>query len=59
MDAEDYANIIRLVRRAPLANMDEAEVVNRLLQRFAEHADMMTIDIGENPDSDSPELSAV
>lgn len=35
MNAEDFANIIRLARRAPLHNMDEAEAAAALLQRFA------------------------
>lgn len=39
MNGKDFADIIRLVRRAPLQNMDEAEVVAQLLQRFAAHAD--------------------
>lgn len=37
MSEQDVANIIRLVRRAPLQNMDEAEHVAALLQRFARH----------------------
>jgi len=37
MSEQDIANIIRLVRRAPLQNMDEAEFVAALLQRFARH----------------------
>lgn len=35
MSEEDFANIILLVRRAPLANMDEAEAVAQLLQRYS------------------------
>lgn len=35
MNEKDFADIIRLVRRAPLQNMDEAEVVAALLNRFA------------------------
>lgn len=35
---EDFANMIRLARRAPLANMDEAEAAAALLQRFAAFA---------------------
>lgn len=35
MTNEDFANIIRLARRAPLANMDEAEAAAMLLQKFA------------------------
>ena len=35
MTNEDFANIIRLARRSPLANMDEAETAAALLQRFA------------------------
>lgn len=38
MTQEDFANMIRLARRAPLANMDEAEAVAALLQKFATHA---------------------
>lgn len=53
MEAKDFADIIRLVRRAPLQNMDEAEAINGLLQRFAEHAEKMTI---ETP---KPELQEV
>ncbi|MEX2125466.1 MAG: hypothetical protein WD795_16350 [Woeseia sp.] len=37
MNEQDIANIIRLVRRAPLHNMDEAEQAAALLQRFAQH----------------------
>jgi hypothetical protein len=37
MDKKDFADVIRLVRRAPLQNMDEAEAVAKLLQRFAAH----------------------
>lgn len=36
---EMFANMIRLVRRAPLANMDEAEQVAKILQEFAAYAD--------------------
>ena len=38
MTNEDFANILRLARRAPLANMDEAEAVADLLQRFSAFA---------------------
>lgn len=38
MNDKDFADIIRLVRRASLHNMDEAERVAGLLQRFAAHA---------------------
>jgi hypothetical protein len=38
MNDKDFADIIRLVRRASLHNMDEAEHVAGLLQRFASHA---------------------
>lgn len=38
MTQEDFANMIRLARRAPLANMDEAEAAATLLQKFAAHA---------------------
>lgn len=38
MNEKDFADIIRLIRRAPLMNMDEAEAVANLLQRFAEHS---------------------
>ena len=51
MNAQDFADMIRLARRAPLANMDEAEHVNGLLQRVAEHADKMLIEVKSD---DSP-----
>lgn len=35
MTEEDFANIIRLARRSPLAHMDEAEAAAQLLQKFA------------------------
>jgi len=38
MDAKDFGNIIALARRAPLANMDEAEAAAKLLQKFARFA---------------------
>ena len=38
MNDKDFADVIRLVRRAPLMNMDEAEAVANLLQRFAQHS---------------------
>lgn len=34
----DAQGIVNLVRRAPLQNMDEAEVITGLLQRFVEWA---------------------
>lgn len=38
MNEKDFADIIRLVRRAPLMNMDEAEAVAVLLNKFALHS---------------------
>lgn len=38
MNDKDFADIIRLARRAPLQNMDEAEAAAALLQRFAAFA---------------------
>ena len=38
MNEKDFADMIRLARRAPLMNMDEAEAVATLLQRFAQHS---------------------
>lgn len=38
MSEQDFANLIRLARRAPLHNMDEAEAAAALLQRFAAFA---------------------
>lgn len=35
MNEKDFADMIRLARRAPLQNMDEAEAVAELLQRYA------------------------
>lgn len=35
MNEKDFADMIRLARRAPLQNMDEAELVAGLLQRYA------------------------
>ena len=57
MNQQDFADIIRLARRAPLTNMDEAEAVNALLQRFAEFAEghltaannVERLEIPENP----------
>lgn len=37
MNEKDIADIIRLVRRAPLQNLAEAEAVAVLLSRFAQH----------------------
>lgn len=39
MNEKDFADLIRLARRAPLSNMDEAEAAAALLQRFAAYAD--------------------
>lgn len=39
MSEQDFADMIRLARRAPLTNMDEAEAVAGLLQRFAAFVD--------------------
>lgn len=39
MNAKDFADCIRLMRRAPLQSMDEAEAVAALLQRFSAHAE--------------------
>lgn len=38
LTSEDLANMIRLARRAPLMNMEEAENVAQLLQKFAAFA---------------------
>lgn len=38
MDDKDFGDMIGIARRAPLANMDEAEAVARLLQKFAKFA---------------------
>ena len=38
MDAKDFGNMIAIARRAPLQNMDEAESVAKLLQKFAKFA---------------------
>lgn len=38
MNEKDFADMIRLARRAPLQNMDEAEAAANLLQRFASFA---------------------
>lgn len=46
MDNQDFATIIRLCRRAPLHNMEEAEFVAKLLQRFAEHAESQPYAMG-------------
>lgn len=35
MNEKDFADIIRLARRAPLQNMDEAEAVAVLLQKYS------------------------
>ena len=37
MTQQEFADIITLVRRAPLANMQEAEHVANLLQRLGDH----------------------
>lgn len=39
MEAKDFADMITLVRRAPLKDMNEAEAVSELLKKFAAHAD--------------------
>ena len=33
---KDAADLVTLVRRAPLQNMDEAQVVNALLEKFVD-----------------------
>lgn len=38
MTEKDFADMIRIARRAPLDNMTEAEYVSDLLKRFAIHA---------------------
>jgi hypothetical protein len=38
MNDKDFADMIRLARRAPLQNMDEAEAAANLIQRFASFA---------------------
>ena len=38
MRRTDWQDIIVMVRRAPLKNMDEAEAIAALLKRFAEFA---------------------
>lgn len=38
MNEKDFADMIRIARRAPLQNMDEAEDVAALLQRFAAYS---------------------
>lgn len=55
MNEEDFANIIRLVRRTPLANMDEAEAVARLLQKFS--AFVLTQLQGKNDANEERQLS--
>ncbi len=50
MTKQDFADIIRLLRRVPLHNMDEADAVNELMQRFGEFASAyLEQDIPENP----------
>lgn len=44
LNDKDFADIIRLARRAPLQNMDEAEAAAKLLQRFAAFADAVLDD---------------
>lgn len=39
MNAKDFADCIRLMRRAPLANMEEAEAAAALMKKFSAHAD--------------------
>lgn len=36
--AQMFNNVIAIARRAPLANMEEAEAVAALLKQFAEYA---------------------
>lgn len=38
MTEKDFADLIRIARRAPLQNMGEAEAVAALLQRFAAYS---------------------
>jgi len=33
----ELADLVRIIRRAPLHNMDEAETVARLMQKLIEH----------------------
>lgn len=49
MSAKDFADIIRLIRRSPLQNMDEAEYVAELLKRFSAHAQSV-IDAANKPE---------
>jgi hypothetical protein len=37
MTDQELADLIRIIRRAPLHNMDEAEAVGRLLQKLIQH----------------------
>lgn len=37
MTTQEVAQIIALARRAPLANMNEAEIASQLLQKLAAH----------------------
>lgn len=55
MNKKDFADIIRLARRAPLQNMAEAEAAAVLLQKFAAH---ITEQLKEDDEIKS-ELSAV
>lgn len=66
MNKKDFADIIRLVRRAPLNNMNEAEYVAKLLQRFSKHAseqieytDRLLEQAKEGEGADQPKLQPV
>ena len=38
MNRQDWGNVIGLMRRAPLANMDEAEAVDQLITKLSKYA---------------------
>jgi hypothetical protein len=53
MTPQEIAQIITLARRAPLANMAEAERAAQLLQKLAQHFAPKVGDVPETNDADA------
>lgn len=48
MNTKDWANVIQVMRSAPLPNMDAAEEISTLIQKVAKHAQQaLEIDEGD------------
>lgn len=58
MTPQEIAAIISIARRAPLANMAEAEAVGQLLQKLAMHFAPAPAPVSVMPASDEPEDAA-